>query len=132
MANDLTNYAESAVITWAFRPGQAAPTRPTSIKLCLLTAITTAETGAVTEASYTGYAAQDAGFGADADNAGTEQSNNTAKLTYPAVDATVTVVGLALKDHLGNYWAVKAITPVTYNAGDVPVVNAGTLTIDIG
>jgi hypothetical protein len=55
MANDLTNYAETALLTWAFRPGQASPTRPTSMKVCLLTAETDIEAGTLTEASYTGY-----------------------------------------------------------------------------
>lgn len=127
MANERTDFGENAVFDYFYRPGATAPTRPTSMKVCLLTAITTAETGAVTEASYAGYAAQDAGFGAlDASGVGA----NAAQINFAAVaGGPITVVGHALKDHLGNFYDVKALaSSVTYQTGDIPFIAAGALT----
>jgi hypothetical protein len=133
MANDKTDYAETAFIDWALRPGVGAPTRPTSMKVGLLTAITVAETGSITEASYSGYAAQDAGYGASVDNGGTQRTSNAAQIDFPAiVGADVTVVGIGLKDHLSNWWIVKAIASKTFSAGDIPRINAAALTHDEG
>jgi hypothetical protein len=39
MANEKTNYFETAVIDYFLRPGATAPTRPTSVKVGLLVAI---------------------------------------------------------------------------------------------
>lgn len=133
MANDKTNYLETAVIDFFLRPAAGAPTRPTSVKVGLLTAITDAEAGTVTEASYAGYAAQDVGYGASADNGGTQRSSNAATIDFPAVaGADVTVIGLGVKDHLGNWLVVKAITSKTFSAGDIPRINAAALTHDEG
>jgi hypothetical protein len=127
MAN-LTNFGETAFNDWAFRPGATSPTRPTSMKVVLLTAITDAEAGTVTAASYAGYTDQDAGFGADAGGAGVIA--NAAQINFAAVaGGPITVVGHALKDHLGNLWAVKALaSSVTYQTGDIPFIAAGALT----
>lgn len=131
MANEKTTYFEKAVIDYFLRPGAAAPTRPTSVKVGLLTAITDAEAGTVTEAAYAGYAAQDAGYGASADNGGAERTSNAGIIDFPAVaGADVTVLGVGIKDHLGNWLLVKALTAKVYAAGDIPRINAGALTHD--
>ena len=127
--SDKTDYLEAAVIDYFLRPGATAPTRPTSVKVGLLTAITDAEAGTVTEASYSGYAAQDAGYGASSQVSGGAKSSNGSTIDFPAVaGSSVTVVGVGVKDHLGNWLIVKAITSVTFNVGDIPRINAGSLT----
>jgi hypothetical protein len=133
MANDKTNYLENAVIDQFLRPGATAPTRPTSVKAGLLTAIADAEAGTVTEASYPGYAAQDVSFGAGADNGGTQRTTNPSNIDFPAISGSdVTVIGIGVKDHLGNWLLVKATTSKTYAAGDIPRISAGALTYDEG
>jgi hypothetical protein len=133
MANEVTTYLEKAQIDFFLRPGATAPTRPTSVKVGLLTAITDAEAGTVTEASYTGYAAQDCGFGASSNNGGLERTSNAAQIDFPAVaDGALAVVGYGIKDHLGNWLVVKSITTVNFNIGDIPRINAGALTHDQG
>jgi hypothetical protein len=131
MANEKTTYFETAVIDYFLRPGAAAPTRPTSVKVGLLVAITDAEAGTVTEASYVGYAAQDCGYGASADNGGAQRTSNAGTIDFPAIaGADVIVVGAGIQDHLGNWMLVKALTPKTYSAGDIPRIPVGALTHD--
>jgi hypothetical protein len=133
MANEKTTAFEKDVIDFFLRPGAAAPSRPTSIKVCLLVTITDAEAGTVTEASYAGYAAQDVGYGASADNGGVERSSNAAIIDFPAiVGADVPVVGLGVKDNAGSFRLVKALATKTFSAGDIPRINAGALTHDEG
>lgn len=131
MANEKTTWLEKAVIDYFLRPGATAPTRPTSVKVGLLTAITDAEAGTVTEASYTNYAAQDVGYSASSNNGGAERTSNAAIIDFAAiVGADVTVVGIGVKDHSGNWMLVKAITSKTFSAGDIPRINADALTHD--
>jgi hypothetical protein len=132
MANEKTNYFETAVIDYFLRPGAGAPTRPTSVKVGLLVAITDAEAGTVTEASYAGYAAMDCGFGASADNGGAQRTSNAAQIDFTAIPAgpDVTVIGAGIKDHLGNWLLVKALASKTFSAGDVPRINANAMTHD--
>lgn len=130
MAGEKTTAFEKDVIDYFLRPGASAPPRPTSIKVMLLTAITDAEAGTVTEASYSGYAAQDAGYGASSDNGGAERTSNAATIDFPAiVGADVVVVGVGIKDNLGSVRLVKAASK-TYSAGDIPRINAAALTHD--
>lgn len=132
MANEDTTFLEKGIIDFWLRPAATLPTRPTSVKVGLLTAITDAEAGTVTEAAYAGYAAQDVGFGASANNGGLERTSNAAQIDFPAVVGTLAVVGYGIKDHLGNWLVVKTITTVNFNDGDIPRINAGGLTHDQG
>lgn len=131
MAGEKTTAFEKDVIDYFLRPAASAPPRPTSIKVTILTAITDAEAGTVTEAAYSGYAAQDVGYGASADNGGAERTSNAAIIDFPAiVGADVVVVGVAVKDNAGSMRLVKALSSKTYAAGDIPRINAGALTHD--
>lgn len=131
MAGEKTTAFEKDVIDYFLRPGATAPTRPTSIKVGLLVTITDAEAGTVTEASYSGYAAQDVGYVASADNGGAERTSNASIIDFPAiVGADVTVVGIGVKDNTGSWRLVKSVTSKTYSAGDIPRINAGALTHD--
>jgi hypothetical protein len=123
---DLTNTGEALINDWLLRNGATNPTRPTAY-VGLLTAITSAEAGTVTEASYAGYARQAPGFGASTDGVTT----NAAQINFPAVaGSSVTVVGIAIFDAstAGSAIIVKAITSVTFNVGDIPRINAAALT----
>lgn len=132
MANELTNYLETAIIDYFLRPGAAAPTRPTSVQYGLLTAITDAEAGTVTEAAYTGYARQDCGFGAATQVGGGAQTANAALIEFPAVaDATLSVVGVGIYDHLGNLLVVIPHASTSYAVGAIPRINAGAGTVTI-
>jgi hypothetical protein len=134
MANDKTDYLEAAVIDYFLRPGAAAPHRPTSVKVALLTVDSDSEAPTVTEASYAGYAALDAGFGASSQNAGLARTSNAGTLTFAAVaGGPITVVALGIKDDAGNWLYVKTLSSsVTYQTGDIPQINAAALTVDEG
>jgi hypothetical protein len=116
VANDKTTYPREGGHRLLPAPGRCCTNASDeSVKVDLLTAITDAEAGNVTVAAYAGYAAQDCGYGASANNGGTEQTVNAANIDFPAiVGADVTVVGLGIKDHLGNYLIVKAIANKTF------------------
>ena len=127
--SDKTNYLEAAVIDYFLRPGAGAPTRPTSVKVGLLEVFTDAEAPTITEASYAGYARQDAGFGASSQVSGAAKTVNAGVIDFPAIaGGSVTVVGYAIYDHLNNAMIVKATSSVTFNVGDIPRIAAGALT----
>src|SRR5688500_14047930 len=120
--SDKTNYLEQAVIDYFLRPGASAPTRPTAVAVDILTAITSAEAGTLTKASYSGYAGQAPGC------SNANPTLHAAIIDFPAVaGADISVVGYSISDHLGNALIVKAITPVAYAVGDIPRINAGAL-----
>jgi hypothetical protein len=125
-----TKYKADAVDDYFYRPAAAAPHRPTSVKIALLTAITSAWLGTVTEAAYTGYAAQDAAFGTESTVGGnTEQVASSAE-TYAAVaGGAITIVGYGLKDDLGNWLDITTLgASVTFQNGDIPIVASGAVT----
>lgn len=130
MANEKTDYLEAAIIDYFYRPAAAAPHRPTAVKVGLLTAITTAETGTVTETAYTGYARQDAGFAASAQVGGGAQTANAAQINFPALGSgPVTIVGYAIYDDLANILDVVPLgASITYQVGDIPFIPAGGVT----
>jgi len=122
--SDATNYAENQLIDTLFRGGSG------NWYVGLLTAITAAETGAVTEvASAGGYArvaipkttdawAGTQGAGTTGASSGTSgQTSNNAAITFPApttdwAPASAPLVGLGLWDAPagGNLWFVHQLT----------------------
>ena len=127
--SDKSNYLEAAVIDYFLRPGATAPTRPTSVKVGLLITVTDAEVPTVTEASYSGYARQDCGFGASSQVSGGAKTSNASLIDFPAVTgSSITVSGYAVYDHLDNVLIAKDITDVVFNVGDIPRINAAALT----
>lgn len=133
--SDLSNTFETRLYDWLFRPGQAAPTRPTGIWLALFTAVTNAEAGTGTEVSGGSYARVDvtSAFGASTDGAG----SNTGAITFAAPTANWgTVTHFALFDASSGGNAVTALKALSasrvINNGDAaPSFAAGALTVSV-
>lgn len=101
-------------------------TAPATIYAGLITAITTAESGTVTEASFAGYARVAATFGAPAGALGGRQIANTAAVTFPAkTDAgTATIIAVGLWDALtvGNLTDIiplNILNPFAFVSDDI-------------
>lgn len=133
--SDLSNVMEQRLYDWLFRPGTAAPTRPTAIWIGLFTAVTNAEAGTGTEVTGGSYARVDvtSAFGASTDGAG----SNTAAVTFAAPTAnwgTVTHFGLVDASTGGNpVTALKALTAsrVINNGDAAPSFAIGALTASV-
>lgn len=95
-------------------------TAPATIFAGILTAITDAEAGTVTEASYAGYARKAAAFGAPAGGGGGRQILNTALVLFDAKTDVGSVTGIGL----GLYDAVSAgnLLDVIPNDGTDPII----------
>lgn len=82
-----TTFLSDKLLNHVYR--NTAYTQPTTVYAALLTAVTDAEAGTVTETTYTGYARQAITFGAPAGSGGGRQISNTGAITFPAKgDAT--------------------------------------------
>lgn len=133
--SDLSNTFEQRLYDWLFRPGQAAPTRPTTLHLALFTAVTNAEAGTGTEVSGGSYArvAVTNAFSAPTDGAG----SNTTAITFPAPTAnwgTVTHFGIFDASTGGNaVTALKALAAsrVINNGDAAPSFAIGDLTVAV-
>lgn len=129
---DMSNWLEGAVIDYFFRPGASAPTRPTTVKTHLYTAVTDAEAGTGTEVSSSGtaYAAQDSGFAAPTNGV----TSNASDVTYPTATASWgTVTHAAQRDNSGNALTViKALnSSKAVGNGDVFRFLAGDIDLTI-
>ena len=133
--SDLSNVMEQRLYDWLFRPGTAAPTRPTAIWIGLFTAVTNAEAGTGTEVTGGSYARVDvtSAFGASTDGAG----SNTAAVTFAAPTAnwgTVTHFGIFDASTAGNpVTALRALTAsrVINNGDAAPSFAIGALTASV-
>ena len=98
--SDLTNLGEQFVRQFLF---------DSSLSICLLTAITDAEAGTVTELSTasTGYSPQDFDAAFATASGGGPQTNNAVVTFGPAVTAWA-LAGVGLKNGAGQWVAVKA------------------------
>lgn len=130
--SNLTNYAENKIVDALFR-GQSLGA-PATLYFALLTAVTDAEIGTVTEVSGGSYArvavtaslanfagTQGAGTTVASSGTGGLTSNNVA-ITFPAPTANWGVVThMAIYDAStsGNAWVIKDLTASkTINSGD--------------
>lgn len=95
-----TTYQSDKILNHGYR--NVAWTSPATVYAGLITAITTAESGSVTEASYAGYARVAITFGATAGALGGRQITNSSPVTFAAkTDAgTVTVIAVGVWDAL--------------------------------
>jgi hypothetical protein len=133
----LSNYMEDAVLNSMLR-GIAFPSVTGSVYVALHTADPT-DAGSGTEVSGGSYARvavsrATGSWGAPADNAGAQQTSNSAAITFPAPTAnwgTVTHIGLWDASTAGNLLASAALTTSrTINNGDgAPSVAIGSLTV---
>lgn len=120
-----TTYLSDKVLNHVYR--NTAMTSPVTVYAALLTAVTDAEAGTVTETAYTGYARVAITFGAPAGNTGGRRIQNTGTITFgQKSDAgTVTVIAIGIYDALtvGNLLDVvfldaSAVTPFSVETTD--------------
>lgn len=115
----MSTYLTDALLNHVFR--NTALTSPTTVYAALLTAVTDAEAGSVTEASYTGYARVAVTYAAPAagDVGGRKITTSGATTFGQKTDAgTQTVIAVAIYDAItaGN------LLEVIYLDGDQPLV----------
>lgn len=119
----MTNAFETALLKHVVN--QQAWTPPATLHAGLLTAITDAEAGTVTECVDTGYARQPVTWATVANGA----TDNGAVLQWPSAGSGYTVVGLGLWDAAsgGNLLFVDDVTSTVLAAGDRYEIALGSL-----
>lgn len=142
--SDLTNVAENTVVDWLLRG--ASPSLPASWHVALLTAVSDAETGSVTEVAVGGYARQAvtrnlaswSGTQAPASTAASSgtsgRSSNNGIITFGPVAAGVTVTHFALYDAAtgGSAFVIRALTVTrALTSGDSASFAADTLALTV-
>jgi hypothetical protein len=129
--SDMSDYLEVANYNYWFRPGEAAPTRPTGHTVSLWSAVTNDEQGVGTEltgVTAPSYVRTAVTFGPTDGGAGA----NSAKVEWPiAAGDWPTATHYGIHDHLGNLLQrLKPLaSPVTVTAGNRAVAEIGDLQI---
>lgn len=145
--SNLTNFAENKIVDALFRA--QALGAPATWHVALLTAVTDAEAGTVTEVSGGGYArasvaaslanfagTQSAGSTTASTGTGGQTSNNNT-ITFPSPSGAnwgvVTHIALYDASSGGNAWVISALTQSkTINNGDAaPTIVAGAYTFTL-
>jgi hypothetical protein len=126
-----TNYLEDAMINFFLRNDADTFTPPATVYVALLTAVSDAEAGPVTEVSGgAGYARVSCAF---ADPAGTGVTSNSAEVAFgESTGANGTVTHFALYDasSAGNALYIGSVdTPFAYSTGVLPRFAAGALDV---
>lgn len=137
--NAATTYLEGKLLSLIFKNNAGSFSTPgDSIYIGLATAVSDAEAGTVTEATFTNYARQQvtaanwtiAGTGTD-----TQTVNNTANIEFPAsggTTETITHVFIVDAASSGNILFVGALDSSRQIAsGDIFRINATNLTIEL-
>ena len=137
--NAATTYLEGKLLSLIFKNNAGSFSTPgDSIYIGLATAVSDAEAGTVTEATFTNYARQQvtaanwtiAGTGTD-----TQTVNNTANIEFPASGGTTeTITHVVIVDAAssGNILFVGALDSSRQIAsGDIFRINATNLTIEL-
>lgn len=132
-----TNYTENKLIDHIFRTGSF--TKPTSIYVGLMSAVSDGEAGTVTELTGNGYARVsvpplDANWAAATGNNAT--TSNVAAVTFPACTgsdwATATHFGIWDASTAGNLLAYASLTaPRTITVGSTASFAANALTVAV-
>ena len=140
-ANAATNYLERRILHFLFKNNSLSFSSPgDSIYVGLATAVSAAETGSVTEATFTNYARQQVTAAnwttIGADSTDTQTAINAANIEFPASGGggtdTVTHVFIADASSSGNILFVGALdASKTIASGDIFRINAGNLTIEL-
>lgn len=132
----LSNYAEGQVLNHIFRT--TGFTKPTSIYVGLMTAVTDGEAGTITEVTGGSYARVavaplDANWSAPV--AGNGTTSNVAAVTFPAATADwgiATHFGIFDAATLGNLLIYAPLTAArTITNGSTPSFGAGALTFQV-
>jgi len=140
-SNAATNYLERRLLHYIFKNNSLSFSSPgDSIYVGLCTAVSAAETGSVTEASFGGYARQQVAaaswttIGADSTDAQT--AKNTSAIEFPAKtdsgNVTITHVIIADASSSGNILFVGALdASKTLAQNDIFRINATNLSIEL-
>ena len=139
-ANAATNFLERRLLHYIFKNNSLSFSSPgDSIYVGLATAVSAAETGSVTEATFTNYARQQVTASnwttIGADSTDTQTATNAASIDFPAsggTDNTITHVIIADASSSGNILFVGALdVNKTIQSGDIFRINAGNITVEL-
>jgi hypothetical protein len=139
-SNAATNYLERRILDFIFKNNALSFASPgNSLYVGLATAVSAAETGSLTEATFTNYARQQvtaANWTTIADDStDTQTAKNAANIEYPASGGTNnTISHVFVADALtsGNILFVGALDVSKVIAdGDIFRINTGNLTIEL-
>ena len=139
-ANAATNYLERRLLHFLFKNNSLSFATPgDSIYVGLATAVSTAETGTVTEATFTNYARQQVTASnwtlVGSDSTDQQTATNAANIEFPAsggTNNTITHVIIADAASSGNILFVGALdVQKVIETGDIFRINAGNLTIEL-
>ena len=140
-SNAATNYLERRLLHFLFKNNSLSFSSPgDSIYVGLATAVSAAETGSVTEASFSGYARQQVAAASwttiGADSTDTQTAKNTSAIEFPAKtdsgNVTITHVIIADASSSGNILFVGALdASKTLAQNDIFRINATNLSIEL-
>ena len=140
-SNAATNYLERRLLHFLFKNNSLSFSSPgDSIYVGLCTAVSAAETGSVTEASFGGYARQQVAAASwttiGADSTDTQTAKNTSEIEFPAKtdsgNVTITHVIIADASSSGNILFVGALdASKTLAQNDIFRINATNLSIEL-
>ena len=140
-SNAATNYLERRLLHFLFKNNSLSFSSPgDSIYVGLCTAVSAAETGSVTEASFSGYARQQVAAAnwttIGADSTDTQTAKNTNAIEFPAKadsgNVTITHVIIADASSSGNILFVGALdASKTLAQNDIFRINATNLSIEL-
>ena len=139
-SNAATNYLERRLLHFLFKNNSLSFSSPgDSIYVGLATAVSSAETGSLTEATFTNSARQQVTASnwttVGADSTDTQTAKNAANIEFPAsggTNNTITHVFLADASTSGNILFVGALdSSKVIQSGDIFRINAENLTIEL-
>ena len=139
-ANAATNYLERRLLHFIFKNNSLSFATPgDSIYVGLATAVSAAETGSVTEATFTNYARQQVTASnwtlVGSDSTDQQTATNAANIEFPAsggTNNTITHIIIADAASSGNVLFVGALdVQKVIESGDIFRINAGNLTIEL-
>ena len=140
-SNAATNYLERRLLHFLFKNNSLSFSSPgDSIYVGLCTAVSAAETGSVTEASFGGYARQQVAAASwttiGADSTDTQTAKNTSAIEFPAKtdsgNVTITHVIIADASSSGNILFVGDLdASKTLAQNDIFRINATNLSIEL-
>ena len=139
-ANAATNYLERRLLHFIFKNNSLSFSSPgDSIYVGLATAVSAAETGSLTEATFTNYARQQVTAAnwtlVGSDSTDQQTATNAANIEFPAsggTNNTITHIIIADAASSGNVLFVGALdVQKVIESGDIFRINAGNLTIEL-
>jgi len=138
-SNAATTYMEHALLQFLFKNNAESFATPgNSIYVGLATAVSSIETGSVTEATFGSYARQQvqaSGWTVPSVSTDTQTAVNAANIEFPAstgTNNTITHAFIADASSSGNILFVGALdASKTIATGDIFRINAGNLSIEL-